>query len=143
MIYEDRLSTKIEKKAKKAQGATFLLKDVDSSILLTLPFEYPKGRTVVTLTTDEFTCICPFSGLPDFASLSIAYIPRTKLIELKALKYYLYAFRNVKVYNEHVINRILIDLKKILSPQELTVEAEFTIRGGMRNKVSCSYHSKK
>ncbi len=66
-----------------------------------------------------------------------------KLVELKALKYYLYAFRNVKVYNEHVINKILIDLRKILFPRELTIVAEFTARGGMKSKVTCSYFSKK
>ncbi|HIE36050.1 MAG TPA: hypothetical protein EYP89_02305 [Candidatus Omnitrophica bacterium] len=63
------------------------------------------------------------------------YIPRKKLIELKSLKYYLYAYRNVKIYNEHVVNKILEDLKKVLNPYEISILGEFSIRGGIKNKV--------
>jgi 7-cyano-7-deazaguanine reductase len=83
--------------------------------------------------------LCPFSGLPDFACLIIKYIPRNKLIELKSLKYYLYSYRNVKIYNEHAVNKILEDLKKALDPWELTVVGEFTSRGGIKNKVTARY----
>jgi len=143
MIYEHRKPSLVEKKAKKTQGSTFLSNDIDTSILETIDYRYPKRKIVVKLTTNEFTCLCPFSGLPDFAYLTITYIPRKKLIELKSLKYYFYAFRNVKDYNEHVINKILLDLKKVLRPYELTVEAEFTTRGGIENKVSASYRAKR
>lgn len=143
MIYEDRKSSDIEKKARRIQGSTFLLEDIDNTILETISYKYPKNKIVVELDTSEFTCICPFSSLPDFANLTITYIPRKKLIELKSLKYYLYSFRNVKVYNEHVVNKILLDLKKALYPYELTVKAEFTVRGGIKNKVVASYRAKK
>lgn len=139
MIYKDRKSTSMEKKAKKTAGGVSLPKDLDATILKTLPYEYPRRKITTELTTDEFTCLCPFSGLPDFAFLTIKYVPRYKLIELKSLKYYLYSFRNVKIYNEHAVNRILEDLKKVLKPYEAVVIGEFTSRGGIKNKVTASY----
>ena len=139
MIYEDRKTSSIEKKAKKIIGKIFSPKDLDPSILQTISYQYPKRKIVTELTTDEFTCLCPFSGLPDFANLTIKYTPDRKLIELKSLKYYLYSFRNVKIYNEHVVNRILEDLKKVLKPFEILVIGEFTSRGGIKNKVTASY----
>jgi len=139
MIYEERRATSIEKKAKKTEGKTFLPEDIDVSILQTIKYKYPKNKIMVNLESDEFSCLCPFSGLPDYARLNIKYVPDKRLIELKSLKYYLYAFRNVRVYNEHAVNKILNDLRKVLVPRELAVEAEFTARGGIRNKVSVSF----
>lgn len=143
MIYSDRVSSQIEKKAQKTAGKLFLPKDIESGILQTIAYQYPHRKITVELTNDEFTCVCPFSGLPDFAKLTIRYVPRKKLIELKSLKYYLYAFRNVKVYNEHATNKILEDLVLVLKPYEITIEAEFTSRGGIKNKVSASHKAKK
>ena len=139
MIYEDRKTSSIEKKAKKIIGKISWPKDLDPSILQTIPYKYPKRKITTELTTDEFTCLCPFSGLPDFANLTIKYTPGRKLIELKSLKYYLYSFRNVKIYNEHVVNRILEDLKKVLKPYQILVVGEFTSRGGVKNKVTACY----
>lgn len=139
MIYEDRLTTKIEEKAKKIIGNFFLPQDIDRSILQTLVYEYPHRPIVVEMTTNEFTCVCPFSGLPDFALLTIKYTPNEKIIEMKSLKYYLYTFRNVKIYNEHVVNKILEDLKEVLTPREITIIGEFTARGGVNNKVTAHY----
>jgi len=139
MIYEDRKASSIEKKAKKIIGKISSPKDLDPSILQTISYQYPKRKITTELTTDEFTCLCPFSGLPDFANLTIKYTPDRKLIELKSLKYYLYSFRNVKIYNEHVVNRILEDLKKVLKPYRILVAGEFTSRGGIKNKVIASY----
>lgn len=143
MIYEDRKSIPIEKKAQSTAGQTYLSKDIDSAILQTIPYEYPYRKINVELTTDEFTCLCPFSGLPDFAKIIIQYTPRKKLIELKSLKYYLYAFRNVKIYNEHVVNKILNDLLGVLKPGQITIIGEFTARGGAKNKVTAAYKPKK
>lgn len=143
MIYSGRRESLMEKKAKKTTGPLSLPKDIESCILKTIDYEYPYRKISVELTSDEFTCVCPFSGLPDFALLTIHYIPGKKLIELKSLKYYLYAFRNVKVYNEHAVNKILEDLVKVLSPVELCVTAEFTSRGGVKNRVSVKYSKRK
>lgn len=139
MIYEDRIESNLEKKAKKVQGKTFAPQDIDVSLLQTIPYKYPKRKITVEHTTNEFTCLCPFSCLPDFAVITITYVPGKKLIELKSLKYYLYAYRNVKVYNEHLIAKIFEDLKNVLSPREITVTGEFTLRGGIKNKVVATY----
>ncbi|MCF7908828.1 MAG: preQ(1) synthase [Candidatus Omnitrophica bacterium] len=142
MIYEDRVQDQCEKKAKKTAGKAFLPKDIDSSILQVIDYEYPKRKITVESTTDEFTCICPYSGLPDFANLTIRYIPRRKLIELKSLKYYLYSFRSVKVYNEHAVNKILEDLKVVLNPYEIIIIGEFSNRGGIKNKATAQWKGK-
>lgn len=139
MIYEDREEVSLERKAKKTEGKLYLPREIDSSILQTIVYEYPRRRITVELTNEEFSCVCPFSGLPDFARLTIQYIPRRKLIELKSLKYYLYAFRNVKIYNEHAVNKILQDLEAVLKPCQLIVIGEFTSRGGIKNKVVAEY----
>jgi len=136
MIYKDRKQSSIEKKAKKTAGKIFTSKDIDSTILKTIFYQYPERDVSVELLTNEFTCVCPFSGLPDFANLAIIYTPCKLLVELKSLKYYLYSFRNVKIYNEHVVNKILQDLKKILTPKNIKIVAEFTSRGGIKNKVT-------
>jgi len=139
MIYFDRTANELEKKAAKTAGGLYNPADIEPGILQTIDYQYPKRAVTVELTSDEFTCVCPFSGLPDFAFLTISYLPRKKLVELKSLKYYLYAFRGVKIYNEHAANKILGDLVKVLKPRALTVTAEFTVRGGMANKVTASY----
>lgn len=142
MIYEDRHMEAGELKAKKLIGKTFESRDIDATILRTIAYEYPHRKISVELDSDEFTCLCPFSGLPDFARMTISYVPRKRLIELKALKYYLYSFRNVKIYNEHVVNKILGDLLRVLAPYELTIVGEFTVRGGAKNKVTAHYKKK-
>jgi len=88
---------------------------------------------------DEFTCLCPFSGLPDFAKITIRYIPGENCIELKSLKYYLFAYRQVKIFHEHVVNKILEDLVKVLNPVEMDVVGEFNIRGGISTKANAGY----
>ncbi|MCQ9205381.1 MAG: preQ(1) synthase [Omnitrophica bacterium] len=143
MIYEDRKPDPIEEKAQKTAGEVFLPQDIDLTILQTLNYEYPKRKITVELTSDEFTCLCPYSGLPDFAHLIIKYTPNRKLIELKSLKYYLYSFRNVKIYNEHVVNKILEDLKRALSPHDIIIVGEFMSRGGIKNKVCAQYRKNK
>ncbi len=143
MIYEQRFEDPAEKKAKKTAGVSYLPSQIDTTILETIAYEYPQRKINVESSTDEFTCICPYSGLPDFARLTIRYVPRRKLIELKSLKYYLYAFRNVKVYNEHAVNKILEDLVKVLNPYEMTVVGEFTSRGGIKNTVTAVYQARK
>ena len=142
MVYKDRKIGPLEAKAQKTAGRAFLPRDIDASILQTLVYEYPKRKINVELSSDEFTCLCPYSGLPDFARLLIRYTPRRKLIELKSLKYYLYSYRNVKICNEHGVNKILEDLVAALKPRTLTIEAEFTSRGGIANRVTANYEKK-
>jgi len=142
-VYDNRKPGKIEVKAQRAVGKTFTPEIVDSSILETFPYEYPHRGVDVVHMTNEFTCVCPFSGLPDFAELIIAYVPNKKCIELKSLKYYLYSYRQVKIFNEHVVNKILDDLVNVSKPRKMTVTGKFTTRGGISTTVSAEYNGKK
>lgn len=87
----------------------------------------------------EFTCVCPKTGLPDFATVTIRYTPGEKCVELKSLKLYLIAFRDVGIFHEHAVNRILDDFVRATRPGHATVEGEFNIRGGLGTKVEASY----
>jgi len=105
---------------------------IDVAVLESIPFEYPGSDTEVVYETEEFTSVCPWSGLPDLARLIITYVPREKLVELKSLKYYLTSFRNVGILQEHAVNRVLNDLVDLLEPKSMTVEAEYRERGGIK-----------
>ncbi len=118
------------------------VKDVNavcSDVLETFDYEYPGKLTEIIMDTDEFTCLCPWSGLPDFANLIVLYVPGRKCIELKSFKYYLLSYRNVGIVHEHVVNRILEDLVKVCDPTEMHVEMEFKLRGGIKTTVKASY----
>lgn len=135
-----RIPHPAESKARKSIGQTFGLEIIDRSILDTFPYEYPKRKIHIEHSTNEFSCLCPFNEMPDYAQLSIRYLPNKLCIELKSFKYYLYCFRQVKIYHEHVVNKILEDLVAVLSPLEMTVELKFATRGGIDTIVVASYH---
>ena len=90
------------------------------------------------LGTDEFTILCPFSGLPDFAKLAIRYKPNGKVVEHKSLKLYLTSFRDVGILQEEAVEQIYRDLFNLLKPSALSVRAEFKARGGITNVVERS-----
>ncbi|GED14203.1 preQ(1) synthase [Aneurinibacillus migulanus] len=108
-------------------------------ILETIPYEYIGKKTEVTIPTNEFTSVCPWSGLPDFADIKIIFIPNEKLIEMKSLKFYLTSYRNVGIYQEHVTNKILEDLVKVADPLYMRVEALWNARGGLGTEVVVEY----
>ncbi|HEX74180.1 MAG TPA: NADPH-dependent 7-cyano-7-deazaguanine reductase QueF [Dehalococcoidia bacterium] len=112
---------------------------IDFAILEAIPFDYPGSATEVVYETDEFTCVCLWTGLPDFARLAIRYIPQLSLIELKSLKYYLTSYRNVGILQEHTVNRILQDLVQLLDPLSMVIEADYKERGGLRSKAIARY----
>lgn len=112
---------------------------IDSDVLETFDYEYVGKPIEIVITTNEFTSVCPWSGLPDFAELTIKYVPDRKCIELKSLKYYLHSYRNVGIFYEHVVNRILEDLVKVCDPLKMEVIAKFTIRGGLQTTVKSEY----
>ncbi len=115
---------------------------IDTSVLETIPFEYSGSATEVVYTTGEFTSVCPWTGLPDFAVLTVRYLPDKSLVELKSLKYYLTSFRNVGILQEHAVNRVLNDLVKLLDPVSMTVEGDYGERGGIRTKATARYERK-
>ncbi len=116
---------------------------IDRDILLAIPFEYPDSATEVTYETDEFTCVCPWTGLPDFATLVIRYVPDRYLVELKSLKYYLTSYRDVGIIEEHAINRILRDLVQLIQPLSMVIEAHYKERGGIKTKAVVKYEREK
>ncbi len=107
--------------------------------LETFPNHHRGRNYVVTLSTDEFTCLCPATGQPDFADLTIEYIPDRKIVESKSLKLYLWSFRDQGVFNEHVANVILDDLVAALSPKWCKVSADFAVRGGIAISVEAEH----
>ena len=107
--------------------------------LETFPNRHPARDYTITLTTDEFTCICPATQQPDFARLTICYIPDEKIVESKSLKLYLWSYRNEGVFHEHVANVILDDLVTVLEPRWCNVIADFGVRGGISISINAEY----
>jgi len=115
---------------------------VRSDVLEVMDYEYPGQHVEVEYWTDEFTSVCPWTGLPDFGSILIRYVPGKRLIELKSLKYYLLTFRNVGILQEHAVVRILNDLKEVCDPQSMVVEGDFALRGGLGTRAKADYKKK-
>lgn len=101
---------------------------VDVAVLETFPYDGPEQEIVTE--TREFSAVCPFSGLPDFATLTIRYIPGKSCVELKSLKYYVLSYRNVGIYQEHATAKLAEDLFGVLRPKSITVTTVYNIRGG-------------
>lgn len=114
-------------------------KNMPSRKLETFPNHHMDRDYIVTLTTDEFTCLCPKTDQPDFADISIEYIPDERIVESKSLKLYFWSFRNEGVFHEHVANIILDDLVEALQPRWCRVVADFGIRGGIAISVDAEY----
>ena len=82
---------------------------IDSQCLLAFQYEFPEQESEVSIDTDEFTAVCPWTGLPDYGVLHISYVPSQSCVELKSLKYYLLSYRDVGIVQEHAVNHILKD----------------------------------
>jgi 7-cyano-7-deazaguanine reductase len=113
---------------------------VHTDVLDPIDYAYQGRRDIlITIHQPEFTSVCPMTGLPDFGTISIQYTPRQKIIELKSLKFYLLQYRNVGIFYEHVVNRILDDLVGVLEPKWMQVQGRFTSRGGMTSDVTAQF----
>jgi 7-cyano-7-deazaguanine reductase len=110
--------------------------------LETFPNHHPGRNYTVTLQTEEFTCVCPMTGQPDYAKIKIQYVPGKRIVESKSLKLYLWSFRNEGVFHEHLTNMILDDLVAALKPRWCKVSAEFAVRGGIGIIVDAEYKPK-
>ena len=93
----------------------------------------------ITISIPEFTSVCPRSGLPDFGTITIRYVPKQWCIELKSLKMYILAYRNLGIFYENAVNRILRDFIKASKPIKAVVTGEFNVRGGMKSVIEASY----
>jgi len=117
---------------------------IKTSILSPMDYKYRQKRDIdIKIEQPEFTSVCPMTGLPDFGCIIISYTPDKKIIELKSLKYYLLQYRNVGIFYEHVVNRILDDLAAVLKPKRMEITGEFTARGGIRTRAVAAYKAGK
>ena len=104
-------------------------------------FENPKPDRdyEIAFECPEFTCVCPMTGQPDFATLRIQYVPDRRCVELKSLKLYLWSYRNEGHFHEAVVNRVLDDFVRVLDPRSATVVGDFFVRGGIHTIVTASH----
>jgi len=139
---ENNWSTIMSTESSDLEGLTILGgKAQPSKVLEAFPNRTRDRFYLVTLETDEFTCLCPMTGQPDFAKIRVSYVPDEKIVESKSYKLYLWSYRDEGVFHEHVINQICDDLVRILDPHWLKVSGIFRIRGGIEITVE-SEHTK-
>ncbi|MCP4673035.1 MAG: NADPH-dependent 7-cyano-7-deazaguanine reductase QueF [Desulfobacula sp.] len=113
---------------------------VKTDILEPIPYAYKSKRSIdISIKQPEYTSICPMTGLPDNGCITINYRPDETIVELKSLKYYLLQFRNVGMFYEHVVNKILEDLVEVLKPLKMEITGEFTPRGGVSSIATAVY----
>jgi 7-cyano-7-deazaguanine reductase len=103
----------------------------------TWPNQYPGYE--IEIAMPEFTCVCPKTGLPDFGRVTLRYVPDKLCLELKSLKMYTLAYRNLGIFNENAVNRILRDVVTALKPLSASVIGEFTPRGGLQSRITAAY----
>lgn len=108
----------------------------------TFPYEYAGREISISFEMPEFTCVCPFSDFPDFATIRLEYVPNERCIELKSLKLYINSFRQVKVFHEHVINMIMEDFVRACDPLRVQLEGDFNVRGNIKTVVRAKYEKK-
>ena len=105
----------------------------------TFAYEFPGKEIKINFEIPEFTCVCPFSDFPDFATIRIEYVPNERCIELKSLKLYINSFRDVKVFHEHVINMIREDFVQACDPLSVEIQGDFNVRGNIKTTVKTEY----
>tara|TARA_B100000029_G_scaffold69485_2_gene61845 strand:+ start:6424 stop:6783 length:360 start_codon:yes stop_codon:yes gene_type:complete len=101
--------------------------------------QYADRDYVIDVDIPEFNCVCPKTGLPDFGTIHIKYVPDKYIVELKSLKLYMVKYRNVGIFHEHVTNRILDDFKKVCQPKKINVVGNFNPRGGIKTIVNSDW----
>ena len=135
------MSASLEKQIKYTIKSPDIVK---TNVLVPMEYQYQGQRDIdIVIRQPEYTSVCPMTGLPDVGCISITYRPHNKIIELKSLKFYLLQYRNVGIFYEHVVNRILEDLVAVLEPKYMEVTGDFTARGGITTKVTAVFEGKK
>ena len=112
---------------------------IDPDCLLAFDYEYPGQEAEILIETEEFTAVCPWTGLPDFGTLTVRYVPDRQCVELKSLKYYLLTYSGVGIVQEHAANRILDDLAAACQPLRMTTTLDYKVRGGIHTSVTVRY----
>jgi len=124
--------------ASSYEGLQSGVRELSLPALETWENQYPDREYEVKIEIPEFNCICPKTGLPDFATITIRYSPGRDCVELKSLKLYITAFRNVGIFHEHAVNRILDDFTSAVKPRWVEVHGLFGARGGLTTSVTAS-----
>ncbi len=112
---------------------------IDADCLLTFPYPIDGAPQEIAIDTDEFTAVCPWTGLPDYGTLVVRYVPYVQCLELKSLKYYLLSYRDVGIVQEHATDRLLRDLVAACQPQRMTITLDYKVRGGLHTVTAASY----
>ena len=115
------------------------IREMETPTIETWKNEYSDKDYTIEITTPEFTAICPKTGLPDFGTIQITYIPDEQCVELKSLKEYLLFYRDVGIFHEHVVNKILVDFVAACNPRRIEIVGDFHIRGGIKTVVRANY----
>ena len=115
------------------------IRQLDTPEIETWTNEYCDRDYTIDITNLEFTAVCPKTGLPDFATIRVTYVPDDRCVELKSLKEYFLSFRDVGIFHEHVVNKVLDDFVAACRPRKVEVVGEFNIRGGLKTVVRASY----
>jgi 7-cyano-7-deazaguanine reductase len=116
-------------------------REIEEGKLITFPNPRPGRRYDIHITLPEFTCKCPFSGYPDFATVYVSYVPDQKVVELKAIKLYINSYRELYISHEESINQILDDLVAACDPLEMKIKGDFTPRGNVHTVIEV-FHRK-
>lgn len=136
-------SSKFEVRRSDYEGLQKNIRNLKTPKIEVWKNQYPEKIYTIALDIPEFTCICPKTGLPDFANIEIEYSPRKYCIELKSLKMYTIFYRNLGVFHEHVINKILEDFVKACKPRWAKITGVFNPRGGITTTVAREYKIKR
>lgn len=113
---------------------------VTTDVLDPIDYAYRSTRTIdITIRQPEFTSVCPMTGLPDYGTITVKFRPDQKIIELKSLKFYFLQFRNVGMFYEHVVNKVLDDLVSVIDPFYMEVIGDFTSRGGISSSATAIF----
>lgn len=115
------------------------IRQLDTPEIETWTNEYGDRDYTIDITNLEFTAVCPKTGLPDFATIRVTYVPDERCVELKSLKEYFLSFRDVGIFHEHVVNKVMDDFVAACRPRRVEVVGEFNIRGGLKTVVRASY----
>ena len=135
------MSASLEKEIKYTIESPDIVK---TDVLVPMEYQYQNQRDIdIVIQQPEYTSVCPMTGLPDVGCITITYRPYNKIVELKSLKFYLLQYRNVGIFYEHVVNRILEDLVAVLEPKYIEITGDFTARGGIATKVTAVFEGKK
>ena len=113
------------------------IRELQTPSIETWENQYSDRNYTIEITNLEFTAVCPKTGLPDFATICITYVPDKHCVELKSLKEYFVSFRDVGIFHEHVVNKVLEDFVKACEPREAEVVGDFNIRGGIKTVCTC------